>query len=221
MSTPNRTEINRANAQFSTGPKTPEGKQKSSLNALRHGLTGQIVVMPTEDLAAYQQLLKSLADDLAPKGAIEEILVQTLADTTWRMNRVSALETNLLTLGIVNSRSPITDAPDQVQDAFAIASALESQSKALSNLSLHSQRLTRQFEKVVNQLQALQEARRAKEETHLDNFLDIKEMFEDKGETYDGTEDGFVFSKDQIHDAIRRRNREHLLVEAYHYEAAA
>ena len=52
MSTPHRTEINRANSQHSTGPKTAAGKQRSSLNALRHGLTGQIVVMPTEDLAS-------------------------------------------------------------------------------------------------------------------------------------------------------------------------
>jgi hypothetical protein len=43
MSTPNRTEINRANSQHSTGPKTQAGKQRSSLNALRHGLTGQLV----------------------------------------------------------------------------------------------------------------------------------------------------------------------------------
>jgi len=41
-----RAEINRANAQHSIGPKTPEGKQRSSLNALRHGLTGQIIVLP-------------------------------------------------------------------------------------------------------------------------------------------------------------------------------
>lgn len=40
MSTPNRAEINRANAQHSTGPKTEAGKKQSSLNALRQGLTG-------------------------------------------------------------------------------------------------------------------------------------------------------------------------------------
>src|SRR5580700_9259763 len=95
-----RAEINRANSKHSTGPKTAEGKQKSSLNALRHGLTGQIVVMPTEDLEAYQQHLKSFTDQLSPKGIIEASLVQALADTSWRLNRVAALETNLLTLGI-------------------------------------------------------------------------------------------------------------------------
>jgi hypothetical protein len=215
MSTPHRKEINRANAQHSTGPKTPEGKKNSSLNALRHGLTGQIVVMPTEDLQAYQHHLESFTDEYTPKGATESNLVQALADTSWRLNRVAALETNLLTLGIANATSPITDAPSQVQDAFAIVSALESQSKALSNLSLHSQRLSRQFERTLTQLLNLQKVRRAQENHELDNLLDITEMYEEKGETYDASEDGFVFSEQQIDDAIRRRNRERLLEETY------
>ena len=214
MSTASRIAINRANAQHSTGPKTPEGKKHSSLNALRHGLTGQIVVMPTEDLAAYQQHLESFTDEYTPKGATESNLVQALADTSWRLNRVAALETNLLTLGIANATSPITDAPNQVQDAFAIVSALESQSKALSNLSLHSQRLSRQFERTVAQLRELQKARRIKENNELDDLLDITEMYEEKEETYDPSEDGFVFSEDQINDAIRRRNRQRLLEES-------
>jgi hypothetical protein len=215
MSTPSRIAINRANAQHSTGPKTPEGKKNSSLNALRHGLTGQIVVMPTEDLQAYQLHLESFTDEYTPKGATESHLVQALADTSWRLNRVAALETNLLTLGIANATSPITDAPSEVQDAFAIVSALESQSKALSNLSLHSQRLSRQFERTLAQLLNLQKLRRAEENRELDNLLDITEMYEEKGETYDAAEDGFVFSEQQIDDAIRRRNRERLLEETY------
>jgi hypothetical protein len=220
MSSPHRKEINRANALHSTGPKTPEGKKHSSLNALRHGLTGQIVVMPTEDLHAYQLHLKSFTDDLDPKGAIEAHLVQALADTSWRLNRVAALETNLLTMGIANATSPITDAPNQVQDAFAIVSALESQSKALSNLSLHSQRLSRQFERTVIQLRELQKLRRDQENRDLDNLRDIIEMYEDKGETYDASEDGFVFSEDQIDDAIRRRNRERLTEQAFDHHYA-
>ena len=35
-----------------TGPRTEAGKKRTRFNALRHGLTGQIVVMPAEDLAA-------------------------------------------------------------------------------------------------------------------------------------------------------------------------
>jgi hypothetical protein len=219
--TPNRSQINRANAQHSTGPKSPEGKKHSSLNALRHGLTGQIVVMPTEDLAAYQQHLKSFTEELNPKGVIEANLVQALADTSWRLNRVAALETNLLTLGIANATSPITDAPSQVQDAFAIVSALESQSKALSNLSLHSQRLSRQFERTAAQLRDLQETRRVQEHSDLYDLLDIMEMCEAEGETYDPSEDGFVFSPTQIDAAKRARARRNRAMEAHEYHSEA
>ncbi|HTB11459.1 MAG TPA: hypothetical protein VK752_07810 [Bryobacteraceae bacterium] len=220
MSIPHRTEINRANSRHSTGPKTAEGKQRSSLNALRHGLTGQIVVMPTEDLRAYQLHLESFTDEYNPEGATEAHLVQALADTSWRLNRVAALETNLLTLGVANQLSPFSDSPQQIQDAMSIVASLESQSKALSNLSLHSQRLSRQFERTVAQLQKLQETRRAKEEQDLDNFLDITEMYEDKGETYLPSEDGFVFSEDQINEAILRRNREREIDNAWDHHNA-
>src|SRR5208282_1131172 len=107
MSTPHRTEINRANSQHSTGPKTLEGKQKSSLNALRHGLTGRNVVMPTEDREAYQLHLKSFTDEYHPQGATEVNLVQALADASWRLNRIATLETILLTLGPVESSSAL------------------------------------------------------------------------------------------------------------------
>jgi hypothetical protein len=187
-----RNEINRANAQHSTGPKTEAGKQRSALNALRHGLTGQLVVMPTEDLVAYEAHRKSLVDEYHPKGATEHLLVQALADVSWRLNRVAALETNLLTLTV----SPVD------------------QSRALGNLSLHSQRLSRQFEKTLTQLRELQKTRHDHETHELDKLLYITEMYEEKGETYDPSEDGFVFSQSQINRAILARNRERLYDEA-------
>jgi hypothetical protein len=215
MSTSSRSEINRANSQHSTGPKTPDGKKQSSLNALRHGLTGQIVVMPNEDLEAYQSHLNSFTDEYIPKGATEANLVQSLADTSWRLNRVAAMETNLLTLGIAAELSPAIDAPQQIQDAMSIVAALESQSKALSNLSMHSQRLSRQFERTVTQLRDLQKIRQEKEQSELKALVDIVKMYKSKGETYDPSADGFVFSQQQIDAAIRARNRKNLADKAY------
>jgi hypothetical protein len=197
-------QINRANAQYSTGPITEAGKHRSSLNALRHGLTSQLVVMPTEDLAAYQAHLKSLTDEYRPKGATESNLVQALADASWRLNRVAAFEANLLAI-----------APEEGQNAMAIVMFLERQSKVIANLSLHTQRLSRQIEKTAAQLRDLQKTRLAKEEHDLDNLLVITEMYESRGETYDPSEDGFVFTQTQINKAIQARNRERRLDEAY------
>jgi hypothetical protein len=199
-------EINRENAQHSTGPKTEEGKKKSSLNALRHGLTGQIVVMPSEDLAAYQIHVSSFKNDLQPKGSLEAHLVQSLADTAWRLNRVAALETNLLTLGVARV-SDAFSCPQEIQQALAIASTLESRAKALSNLSMHSQRLSRQFERTVNQLRELQKTRRDQEAQAMNQALDLLETAEKNGESYDPTTDGFVFSKPEIAAALHLRNR--------------
>ena len=172
----NRAEINRANAQHSTGPKTAAGKEKSSLNALRHGLTGQIVVMPAEDLQAYQSHLNSFTAECDPQGAIEAHLVQALADTSWRLNRVAAMEANIFTLAAARHPRPFVDAPSQIQDAMALAAALESQAKALASLSMHSQRLSRQFERTAAQLREIQETRHAREREELKDLLDIMEM---------------------------------------------
>jgi hypothetical protein len=215
MSTPNRAETNRENSKHSTGPKTKAGKKRSSLNALRHGLTGQIVVMPTEDLEVYQSHVKSFTDEYHPVGATESHLVQALADTSWRLNRVAALESNLLSLGI--STDPGTQSPQPIQEALAIAASLESQAKALSHLSMHSQRLSRQFERTVAQLRELQKIRQDQEKLELSNVVDVIEMYESMGEPYDPSADGFVFSKSQINAAIRARNREDLVFEAHEY----
>jgi hypothetical protein len=199
-------EINRRNSRHSTGPKTEVGKKKSSINALRHGLTGQIVVMPSEDLEAYRRHVAAFKTDLSPKGSLESHLVQSLADTAWRVNRVAALETNLLTLGVAHPSDPF-NAPQQIQEALSIAAALESQAKALSSLSMHSQRLSRQFERTVNQLQQLQNQRREQETKDLNQALDLLETAEKNGEPYDPAKDGFVFSKPELDHALHLRRR--------------
>src|SRR5260370_1548552 len=133
----NRREINRANAESSTGPRTEAGKQRSSLNALRHGLTGQTVVLPSDDLVAYQRHCQQLHDHYHPKNAIEVQLTQAVADLSWRLNRVTAIETNMLTLGITQHSSSIDAHNDQVPSALSMAKAFREQSQSLANLCFY------------------------------------------------------------------------------------
>jgi hypothetical protein len=87
-----RIDTNRANAQFSTGPRTEEGKAKSSRNATRHGLTGKKVVINGEDQQAYESLRLDLVDAYKPVNAAEAMLVDEIAQTFWRLQRARALE---------------------------------------------------------------------------------------------------------------------------------
>ena len=90
-----RAAINRANSRHSTGPRTESGKQRSSLNALRHGLTAPTAVLPTEDPAAYHAH-PQLLDEYHPATPTETQLVHEIADTAWRLNRIPLLEAELL-----------------------------------------------------------------------------------------------------------------------------
>jgi hypothetical protein len=204
---PTRTETNRANAQHSTGPRTSAGKQRSSLNALRHGLTGHVIVLPSEDHAAYENHTRRLFDDLQPKGALEEQLVQSLSDTSWRINRVAALETNLLALGIHEQSDKIDTAHPEVHTALAMAASIREQTRALANLSMHENRLSRQFERTLKQLREIQAERREKEKDQMEKAARLLALHQEEGLPYDPSEDGFVFSNDEIETSIRRTHR--------------
>ena len=200
-------EINKANAQHSTGPKTQAGKQRSSLNALRHGLTGQTIVLPSDDLEAYQQHIQHFVTEYHPKGATENQLVQALADAAWRQNRVCALENNLLTLSIVHQPTPLENITDQVNTALAIAASLDSQTRALANLSIHGQRLARQFEKNLALLGELQTKRLTQETCELDQAANLVKWHRKNKKPCHPSQDGFVFSDAEIDAFIARHDR--------------
>ena len=86
---------NRANALHSTGPKTLEGKAAVRHNPLRHGLLARDVVLPEEDLDAFEDLLNQVRAELSPVGRIEELLVDRIVNIMWRLGRSARMETAL------------------------------------------------------------------------------------------------------------------------------
>ena len=82
-----RIDANRKNAQFSSGPKTPEGKAVCRQNALKHGLTGEGVAVPDEDREAISARFERLRVELAPSCAMGLILVQRIALFSVRLER--------------------------------------------------------------------------------------------------------------------------------------
>src|SRR5580658_2595156 len=152
MTSEKQTEANRSNAQHSTGPKTEAGQKRSSMNAMRHGLTGQVTTMTDDDRTAHEKLSKALIADLAPEGAMETQLAQRIATDSWRLNRASAIEDNLFALGLYEHSGKFVadfDQPghEQIDASFTTARVYTMESKQLQLLTLYEQRINRSIQK--------------------------------------------------------------------------
>jgi hypothetical protein len=82
-----------------TGPRSEAGKQRTRLNAYKHGLTGQIHLFTPEEHGAFERHCQSIVAALAPVGVIEQELAQSIAEDKWRLNRIRAIESGIFALG--------------------------------------------------------------------------------------------------------------------------
>ena len=88
-----RAEINRRNALKSTGPRSPEGKQRSKFNAVKHGMSAATPVLPGEVPDAFRDRLDAWAEALDPDNVVEQFLVEQAATTSWKIERAHRVET--------------------------------------------------------------------------------------------------------------------------------
>ncbi len=95
MSSLRQIAANRRNAQNSTGPTTPEGKDRSRRNALRHGLTAETVITELEGCEDYQAFEAAVIADYDAESAVERELALRLASVLWRLRRATGIETAL------------------------------------------------------------------------------------------------------------------------------
>jgi len=192
-----RAAINRANSKHSTGPRTEEGKARSSQNATKHGLCAKAILLTSDDPTAFQRRLDSFLNEYQPQGPTEQQLVRTLANNSWHLDRVNRLEEALFTHADENL-------------------TLDSQMRSLTSLSTHRHRLTRAFESTLKQLRQLQKERRSEEQGRLWDASRLSALAEHKGLPYDPVQDGFVFSKKDIEAFLDHEQRYCDALLAYH-----
>ena len=89
---------NRRNAQRSTGPRSPEGREISSRNSQRHGVLSQRVTTDVEENELYERMLNSFMDEYGPRSETEILLVERLANLFWRERRLIQTERSQLSL---------------------------------------------------------------------------------------------------------------------------
>jgi hypothetical protein len=186
------------NAQKSTGPRTEAGKKRASLNALRHGITSQITVLPGEDMVAFQTFGKGFIADFKPVGSFESQLVQTIIELQWSLNRCRAHEASIFALGHEHNADLIDTADENIQTALASAMTLRESTDVLKTLSLYEQRLDRRFQTAIKQLRETQKIRKTQEEKDLVKALPIRTEKILNGLPFDPAEFGFVCSNDQL-----------------------
>ena len=85
-------QANRSNAQKSTGPRTPQGKERASQNAIKHGLLAREAVIQGEDPEEFELFREGMLAELAPVGTVETMLAQRVVGLSWRLRRAERLQ---------------------------------------------------------------------------------------------------------------------------------
>ncbi len=201
MSTQSQIAANQKNALLSTGPTSEAGKAKSSLNAVKTGLTGRTVLLPGDDAALYEAHIAEFFKGFQPVGDDERNLVQSLADTEWRLLRIPSLEMGIYALGRLEFAELFPDESDSVRRHLIEAKIFLTYQRQLNNLSIQEGRLRRQREKDTLALRELQAIRRRKTLARLDEAAReyIRAVHEDRQDDFDDPAKlGFEFSLEQI-----------------------
>ena len=191
---------NQKNAQLSTGPSSETGKAKSSLNAVKTGLTGRTVLPPGDDAEAYQKHVDGFFGRWKPAEDQERNLVQSLADTEWRLLRIPALEMGIYAIGRLQFAGEFANEDEAVRKHLIEAKVFLAYRKDLNNLSIQESRLRRQRERDTETLEDLQaeRARQAKEQLTKAARLYIEAVKQERHNDFEPEQFGFEFSIEQI-----------------------
>ena len=188
---------NRANAHLSTGPTTPERKAKASLNAVKTALTGRTVLLPTDAVAEYQRHIALYEKEFKPVGLEESELVQSLAEISWRLRRIPALEMAIYAQGRIEFANHFADQEDPaVRRSLIELHTHLVYERQLRNLQLQESRLVRRREKESAELRRLQQERAQKEKRALESAAQLYVAADTK--PFDPAVHGFEFSIAEI-----------------------
>ena len=151
MATLSQIEANRRNARLSTGPRTPEGKAASSMNAFKTGIDAESSVIPGEDAAALAALTERFYHDCQPQTAIESLLVDNIIRAAWRLRRFDRIDAEILIYVMEDTHYPSPNAP--------IGMAFHQSSSTQSRLQRRINDTSRLQREAIMDLQRLQAAR--------------------------------------------------------------
>src|SRR6516165_4625329 len=88
MSSAAQRKASKINGARSRGPVTEEGKERSKMNGLKHGLGAKTLILPGENAAEFDVELEQAIDDYQPRDWTESRLVHHIVSADWFHLRV-------------------------------------------------------------------------------------------------------------------------------------
>jgi hypothetical protein len=152
--------INQQNALRSTGPKTAAGKQRSSLNAFKHGLSSNHFAMQQHEFTAYEDLTERMLRDLKPVTEPEKQIAQKIVDLNFRLNRITAIENNMLNFDM-GPNEPAHEEDEGIARMMGQARAWKQDAHAFEILGRYEARLSKQLLQYQTELERLKAVRKA------------------------------------------------------------
>ncbi len=165
---------NRRNCKKSTGPRTNEGKEVVSQNAVKHGLSANAAVISTENKAYFDMYRDRMLEELKPVGPMESMLCERIISLSWRLERAEIIQNQTIdALNAANNASPLAKltqslffkGQDQTKDSSSNADpelalgrlAIKdfSNSRVLERLLMYERRLEHSLYKTILELQRL------------------------------------------------------------------
>ncbi len=128
------------------------GRQTSSLNAVKHGLTGHTVLLDTDDAAAYQHALDETVAEFLPVTFEERRLAQSIHDCAWRLGRILNLESAYYAKGRIRYAEYFLEEPEDQRKTFIEIETELFYAREFRNLRTQEARLNRQREKDIKAL---------------------------------------------------------------------
>ena len=192
-----------------TGPTTDAGKQRSRINAYKHGLTGQILLVTADEHDAFDKHCQAIVEALVPVGTLEQQLAQSIAADHWRLNRARAIEAGIFAIG--QSRESVVPEELPMLEAISQTQTWLKEGKNIQLLALYGQRIQRSIERNMAELRTLRAERKAAREQALEEAVLFSQLAKSKGEAYNPAADfpspSFVFSTAEFEQLITRKQR--------------
>jgi len=161
MSSQAQIDANRRNAQKSTGPTTPEGRAVVRHNALKHGLTSEVLIPMDEQRPAFDLLCDAFVTEYQPVGPTEESLLENLVAAKWRLGRARKEETGFFVKHAIELEHDSQQYRELAANSrLAMIVDLDSAGpNTLSKISRYEARLERSFYKALSEFRRAQSQR--------------------------------------------------------------